>query len=337
LVYKVQVGAFRNPIKPDVFKGFAPIAAEDAGNGLKRYTAGLFTDFASADQAKVAIRSLGYSDAFVVAYRDGQRVSVTQARQFQSGEIAESQLGQPTLLPKPEQDVRVNVNPVRPQTVNQGARVEVANVNSRGQLFFTVQVGVYNSSIIPSSVIKISPLNADRIPGNLVRYSAGVYGSVGEAIEARNQIVQNGIPDAFVTAYYNGERISVSEAKNRALNAGAVEVANEQVTSEDVEFSEGEAPSRDFEVNKDFISNNPDAAAEGRVVYSVRIGPYTNDIPATQARVILSLTSLGVVVEKINEETYYKIGNFTDESEAKSLQEELITKGLSNPELNKSE
>jgi hypothetical protein len=75
LIFKVQVGAFRNPIPQNHFKGFAPIMAEDAGNGITRYTAGLFTDFNAALYARDEIRSIGYPDAFVVAFYNGKRIS----------------------------------------------------------------------------------------------------------------------------------------------------------------------------------------------------------------------------------------------------------------------
>jgi hypothetical protein len=47
--------------------------------GLVRYTAGLFTGFQQAAQAKDKVRGRGYDDAFVVAYRNGQRIPLGEA------------------------------------------------------------------------------------------------------------------------------------------------------------------------------------------------------------------------------------------------------------------
>ncbi|MCB0812193.1 MAG: SPOR domain-containing protein, partial [Flavobacteriales bacterium] len=80
LVYKVQIGAFRNPVPQELFSDMSPVMGESAGNGLVRYTAGLFTGFGSADQAKEQVRGRGYRDAFVVAYLDGRRISLAEAR-----------------------------------------------------------------------------------------------------------------------------------------------------------------------------------------------------------------------------------------------------------------
>jgi hypothetical protein len=76
--YMVQVGAFRNAIPQDLFKEFVPIRGETTPTGLTRYTVGYFTNFDAANDAKKEIRGFGYKDAFVVGFRDGKRVSLTE-------------------------------------------------------------------------------------------------------------------------------------------------------------------------------------------------------------------------------------------------------------------
>jgi epidermal growth factor receptor substrate 15 len=88
LIFAVQVGAFRNPIPQDLFSGFTPIRGELLSNGITRYTAGVFLSFDNANGAKNDIRGLGYSDAFVVAYLNGQRIPLNRAlNQQQATEI----------------------------------------------------------------------------------------------------------------------------------------------------------------------------------------------------------------------------------------------------------
>ena len=72
LIFKVQIGAFRNPIAQNLFKNIKPITAETTPQGLKRYTAGLFQKFSSANDAKTQINGAGYRDAFVVAFYNGK-------------------------------------------------------------------------------------------------------------------------------------------------------------------------------------------------------------------------------------------------------------------------
>ncbi len=89
LVFKVQIGAFRNEIEDEVFSDMTPVMGEDAGNGLTRYTAGLFNSFDQAFIAKDKVRSRGYRDAFVVAYLDGKRIPLGEAmRADRAGDVA---------------------------------------------------------------------------------------------------------------------------------------------------------------------------------------------------------------------------------------------------------
>ena len=79
LVFKVQIGAFRSAVPEETFSDMTPVMGETVGNGLVRYTAGLFTSFDQAAGAKDKVRDRGYRDAFVVAYRNGQRIPLGEA------------------------------------------------------------------------------------------------------------------------------------------------------------------------------------------------------------------------------------------------------------------
>lgn len=79
IVFKVQIGAFRKPVPQEAFSDMAPVMGETVGNGLVRYTAGLFTGAEGAMAAKDLVRERGYRDAFVVAYRDGKRIPLGEA------------------------------------------------------------------------------------------------------------------------------------------------------------------------------------------------------------------------------------------------------------------
>jgi hypothetical protein len=79
IVFKVQIGAFRKPVPVEAFSDMTPVMGETVSNDLVRYTAGLFTGFQQAAEAKDKVRGRGYSDAFVVAYRDGKRIPLGEA------------------------------------------------------------------------------------------------------------------------------------------------------------------------------------------------------------------------------------------------------------------
>ena len=73
VVFKVQIGAFRNK---DLSKYFDKAGSFDGevDNSLERYTLGIFEDYWEADKFKKYLRDMGVKDAWVVAYKDGQRV-----------------------------------------------------------------------------------------------------------------------------------------------------------------------------------------------------------------------------------------------------------------------
>ena len=79
-------------------------------------------------------------------------------------------------------------------------------------LFFTVQIGVYSRDVDKSVLYNLNNIVTLKTKNNLYRYSTGTFQSVEEASVKKDQIVKIGISDAFVTAYYNGERITIEQA-----------------------------------------------------------------------------------------------------------------------------
>ena len=73
VVFKVQVGAFR---KIDLAK-YAETAKDfdQEGNELRKYIIGNFRNYDDANILKRYLREMGVSDAWIVPYRDGKRVS----------------------------------------------------------------------------------------------------------------------------------------------------------------------------------------------------------------------------------------------------------------------
>ena len=73
VVFKVQIGAFRNKGLSKYFDKAGSFDGE-VDNSLERYTLGVFQDYWEADKFKKYLRDMGVKDAWVVAYKDGQRV-----------------------------------------------------------------------------------------------------------------------------------------------------------------------------------------------------------------------------------------------------------------------
>lgn len=352
VVYKVQVGAFRNPIPSETFRGFAPIVGESTGAGLTRYTAGLFKEFTNADEAKVAIRELGYSDAFVVAYKNGERISLAEARGGSTTNIAQGETTVAT-TPTSVSDNPLNVTNLPVKELADGESIDVSSVADRAPLFYTVQIGVYSSEVAPEDLFNISPINSDLTPSGLIRYSTGVFNTVADASAAKDQIVAIGIQDAFVTAYQQGKRISVSEAQQVSTNSSVAQdvSTNEETPSTYIDNQQDEASETLLPVAQDNSDDEqetitidgttsnilPPATAESANAYRVKVGPYEGQVPVTEAGVILDMNSVGITIKKEEESTIYYIGNYRTQFEADRLLQIVNSKGLPSAEVVKFE
>jgi hypothetical protein len=256
LVYRVQVGAFAKPIPEDLFREFTPVTGEKLNNGITRYLAGYFGNRNKVADAQRDIRALGYADAFIVAYCDGERITLAEARRLEDlglcipknqdsllMEIAENTLAQ---LPA---DSQARLQPqIKPSDYNKapGAAIAEAAEEHKG-LYFTVQVGVYNRPVPASQVKNIDPLVTKRLENGQIRYSSGMFHSVEEARPKRAEAIERGITDAFITAYFNGERITIDEAKRMLAEQGtAVLEPNTTVV-----------PANALEVAKDYVASQP--------------------------------------------------------------------------------
>lgn len=73
VVFKVQIGAFRNKDLSKYFNNTPNFTGEDA-DGLQKITLGMFRDYWEADTFKKYLREMGVKDAWIVPYKDGTRV-----------------------------------------------------------------------------------------------------------------------------------------------------------------------------------------------------------------------------------------------------------------------
>ncbi|MCW3102056.1 MAG: WD40-like beta Propeller containing protein [Bacteroidetes bacterium] len=377
LIYKVQIGAFRNPISPEQFKGMSPITAETTPQGFTRYTAGLFTRFSTADQVKNEIRELGYKDAFVVVFLNGKRISVAEALKLQGEDpaLAANNTSSTPAAQNPAADntgaTTTNTNPSaansstnagsqdsgkQPAARSQGTAA-AENVAAVGGLFYTVQVGVYSQPVSAAKLYNIQPLYAENTANGNIRYNTGIYNSVARASEAKNVAVNAGVKDAFVTAYYQGKRISLAEAAKLEAQGGSVfstagninqlpstsgrpntavisntpepvRTAPERTSPEPVRTETvspvNTTPAASTELKNTVAQNNTMPVDTG-IVFKVQIGAFKDEVPLEIANQFLKIANRGIKNYKdANGLTIYTVGNFKTYDAALSLKNEII-------------
>jgi|GEM_PF-2461096 len=289
VVYKVQVGAFRNAIPQDHFGEFAPLAGEELNNGITRYTAGLFVAYNAADGAKEQIRAIGYQDAFVVAFRNGKRISLAEAREAGEEEDLLASKGE-TAIPTETGVVaetssnpvasEVNITPPAAATSAPPIPAFASNWKTQIGVYYTVQIGVYSREVTATDLSNTPQIYADQTTNGFIRYTSGKFTNAGQAEARKNEARTLGVTDAFVSAYQNGKRISLSKAKSLST------------------------------------SNNTVVSEQG-AQFQLKIGSYTDQVPSSVARALLMLEAKwGIYQVKEGTKTVYYSREFASETEA---------------------
>ncbi|HWA35132.1 MAG TPA: hypothetical protein VG737_13420 [Cyclobacteriaceae bacterium] len=92
VVFKVQVGAFKNKDLSKYFDNNPNFGGEAAGKDSadpQRITIGIFRDYWEADTFKKYMRDMGVKDAWIVPYRDGARVEIKDVMEGVTAEKGE--------------------------------------------------------------------------------------------------------------------------------------------------------------------------------------------------------------------------------------------------------
>jgi len=77
VVFKVQIGAYAKKDLAKYDENAKNFAQESDGN-LNKFVVGAFRDYWEADTFKKYLREMGVKDAFIVSYKDGQRVDIKE-------------------------------------------------------------------------------------------------------------------------------------------------------------------------------------------------------------------------------------------------------------------
>ena len=324
LVYRVQVGAFSKPIAQDMYNSFSPISGEKISNGITRYMAGFFNNISTVEEAQGQVKSLGYEDAFIVAYCDNERISVSEARRLEasgqcistsSKDFAIALSNMPSSKPNKVDDLTYNQAP--------GAAKAIPAESKQG-LFFTVQVGVYNKPATSKQLKEINPLVTKRLENGQIRYSSGMFTSVESALPKKADARARGIKDAFVTAYYKGERISLTEASNLLKENG--ETILEKVDDFIAQVEEVKTPKdEDVSYNK-APGSVPAKAAEAHkgLFFTVQIGVYSKPVTNDALNNVTPL-----ITKKLeNGQIRYSSGMFKSIEEAEVKRSDVLQKGV---------
>jgi hypothetical protein len=219
---------------------------------------------------------------------------------------------------------------------------------------YTVQIGVYSKQITKTQLNNLKPIYTEKLPSGLYRYTAGIYNQTGKLIEDKRKVVDLGVKDAFVSAYYNAKRISFADAQKLQAENNNLQMEKENpiifpgsaVTSNDhnsartntITNPNVQAPVNNTNTANAFsngVVSGPTPTPENGVKtddtgisFKVQIGAYKNQVPNEVASKFLNIKTWPVQNVVINGLYIYTIGNFNAFEFAKKLKDEAVSLGI---------
>jgi hypothetical protein len=196
LIYRIQMGVFRNPVSPSYFKGLTPVYGfRVAGTDRTSYYVGMFRKIDDARQALNTVKVKGFKDSFIVALIDGKTVSADRASALEK-EWANIPFGN-----------------------NNTFKIDAAADTIPPELRYRVEVARPVKPLKDDAVESLRKVAGSRgldiknTEDSKTAYLIGNFITFESASEYSSLLVRNGYPEARVVAWLGEKEISVDRAK----------------------------------------------------------------------------------------------------------------------------
>jgi len=361
LVFRVQIGAFKNPISLDAFKGLTPVGGETTPQGFIRYQAGMFDKYNNANAVKNDLKKLGYRDAFVVAYLNGKRINLENALDTLK------QKGQPVNTDEnATAGITANNNiPVNTQLANVVTEntqpVQSGNLATVNGLLFTIQIGVYTNNVSNTQLGNLKPIYREQLTNGNYRYTAGIYSDLELVKTDRRKVNARGITDAFVSAYLNGQKIKTTDAIEKIGTDKTIQFPAQQpiiFPGESTPVNSNQSPTNTQSTGgneqvpvantntatpttsgiqpfSNGVTQGPEPTADNGVktndegiTFKVQIGAYRKQVPQQISDTWLKVKTWPVNNLQVNDLYIYTVGSFTEARFAQKLKDEVVSIGI---------
>ncbi|MCX7729335.1 MAG: SPOR domain-containing protein, partial [Bacteroidia bacterium] len=188
VIYRVQLGAFKKPISKEIFKNVpGGIVEFKTDDGLYKYAGKAFKSLEEAAEFRAKLVLMGYSDAFVTAYKNRKRVPLNEVGA--------------TMVTDKKEDLKENV--------------EFSSI-SKSAIEFKIQLGALkkpeNVKDFENKTKLLKDVQKQSTILGLYRFTSGSFNIYEQAQKYLNEIQRKGFDDAFIIATFNNELISVQDA-----------------------------------------------------------------------------------------------------------------------------
>jgi predicted house-cleaning NTP pyrophosphatase (Maf/HAM1 superfamily) len=197
LIFRIQVGVFRNAVPDYFFREFSPVSGERLTDELTAYLTGFFVNSMKANEARGQVRGLGYTDAFVVAYCDGKRIPIKQALEYEKKGLC-------TLRNQDE------VLSEASALLNSKEELTPSTVNIPKEVYYTIQVAALKNQD-NGKLNNVPALFYIQSKTGLYKYNSGKFKQLNDAKQQRDALKTLGYTDAYIVAYRDGIAVNFKE------------------------------------------------------------------------------------------------------------------------------
>ncbi len=187
VVYRVQLGAYKNRISKEIFKNAGKVVELKTDDNYFRYATKGFKTIQSAANLRADLVLEGYGDAFITAYKDGKRI--------------------------PMSETKATMETTEKEDIN---KIESFSSVDKSLVSFKVQLGVIRkagSNDMDEKTKDLPGIEKQGTSSGLIRYTIGAFTDYSKADKYRQELADKGFVEAFVIAMFKGEVISIQEAQ----------------------------------------------------------------------------------------------------------------------------
>lgn len=187
VVYRVQLGAFKNKISTSVFNTSAGVLELKTGESIFRYVTKGYKTIEEAASVRADLVVQGYSDAFVTAYKEGKRVALNTTKA--------------TVDKKYKEDLNEE---------------KIFSSVDKKLVTFKIQLGSLKKAALEKMIDEkykdLKDVEKQSTVSGSIRYSSGSFNGYDAAEKYRKELETKGFYDAFIIATFKNEIISIQEA-----------------------------------------------------------------------------------------------------------------------------
>ncbi len=328
--YMVDLGTYHNSITPqlmNVLLTIPDVQNNDLNATTTMYTAGDFHILTDAEKRKQEMQFIGFKKARVVLRQHGKfydpynlyGASVKNSKGVFNGEATDN----PDEIKTSAKGINSKATAKVPETTAPKKKIKLFRNYKEGEKLteadyypytdiktpgtvFRIQLGAFKERLPKYVLQDIKDVVEVKIDDGLYRYTSGSYRAYEAAASYKDELVNKGYDGAYVTAYKDGERITLREAGVQPIQQ---QVELNVTAPENDSAATGGSAALPVAVNKD-------------VFITIQLGKFKGNPPADMQAVFAKIKDVkqhkdggGV--------TRYVAGEFTDYKQAKAFKEEI--------------